>query len=363
MGYNNDWIYENKFFRSIMIFIGFLYWYAFIMLMLVAFIGIISFCFGSTWIQRMFQEHIEICTFVTSIIVFITIVLIFSIKSNYKKWKLTDEDKEDLSHFHFGKMTRKQKKLMARSIRLSSKLVFFRLSRMNLSEAIKDYECNDFYLKEQSSNDIKILLKAIPNMEYSQKEDTHTLMDWEILLSEERIKRLKDKKQEKFNYDEINCNDMSQFIDSCRPELTNGSFLVKINYANLSKQEVDAFVSNPVHVFYFKAKSNSPVIFIVFDFSGTIKIEVAVNLKKIYTPLETWVKTNEETVTLYLFERTTRNIAAMRSLKPKYLEALKEELFRQERYSAEDIDKEIYSIRSRFSIDDMIKYASAHEIK
>lgn len=154
---------------------------------------IVSLCFGDTWLLTALRNHIEICTIITSAFILMTIVIISTLKDNRKKWKLSDEDKDNLAHFHFGKMTGKQKKLMARSIHISSGLVFLRLSRMNLSEAIKDYEHNDFYLREQSSNDINILLKAIPNMEYTQKDETHTLRDWEVLLSEERIKSLKDK--------------------------------------------------------------------------------------------------------------------------------------------------------------------------
>ena len=179
-----------------------------------------------------------------------------------------------------------------------------------------------------------------------------------VLLKSKRNK----KQNNNANYDEINCDDMSQFTDSCLPELTNGSFFVKINYANLSDAEIKAFTSEFIHISYFKAESNSPIIFMVFDFNGAMVFEIAINLKKLLIPLETWVNTNEETVTLYLFERTTGSISGVRTIKLRYLEAIKEELFRQERYTVKQIDDEIYSIRNKFSISDMIRFASADEL-
>lgn len=193
MGYNNNWVWDNKFFRFMMTIIGFLYWYIFILFMLVILTAIISICFGNTRLLGIFHEHTELCTFITSVVVLAILIVKSLINDRYKKWKLTDEDKDLLSHFLFGKMTRKQKKLMARSIRISSGQVFLRLSRMNLSEAIKDYQYSDFNLKEQSSSNIKLLLKAIPDMEYIDKGVSHTIRVWEIILTEERIKALKDK--------------------------------------------------------------------------------------------------------------------------------------------------------------------------
>ena len=172
----------------------------------------------------------------------------------------------------------------------------------------------------------------------------------------------KSNKHSNTNYDEINCDNMSQFADSCLPELTHGSFLVKINYANLSDAEIKAFTSGLIHISYFKTESNSPVIFIVFDFNGMLKIEVSINLIKLNIPLENWVNTKEDIVTLYLFERMTGSVSGIRSIKLRYLEALKEALFYQERYTSEQIDNEILAIRNKFSINDMERYACASEI-
>lgn len=193
MGYNNDWIWDNKFFKSVMVIMGFLYWYVFILFVLVILTAIISICFGDTRLLDIFQEHTELCTFITSVVVLVIIMVKSSIKDRYKMWKLTDEDKDLLAHFHFGKMTRKQKKLMAMSIRISSRQVFLRLSRMNLLEAIKDYRHSDFNLNEQSSRNVDLLLKAIPNMDYIDKGVTHSLSEWEAIFAEERIKFLKEK--------------------------------------------------------------------------------------------------------------------------------------------------------------------------
>lgn len=193
MGYNNDWVWDNKFFRFMMTIIGFLYWYIFILFILVILTTIISICFGDMRLLDIFQEHTELCTFVISVAILVIIMCMSSIKDMYIKWKPTDEDKDLLSHFRFGKMTRKQKKLMARSIRISSGQVFLRLSRMNLSEAIKDYRYSDFNLNEQSSSNVSLLLKAIPDMDYIDKGVTRTLSEWETLFAEERIKFLKEK--------------------------------------------------------------------------------------------------------------------------------------------------------------------------
>lgn len=193
MGYNNDWVWDNKFFRFMMTIIGFLYWYIFILFMLVIFTAIISICFGDTRLLCIFQEHTELCTFIISVVVLAILIVKSSIKDRYKKWNLTDEDKDTLSHFFFDKMTMKQKKLMARSIQIASGQVFLRLSRMNLSEAIKDYRYSDFNLNEQSSSNVSLLLKAIPDMDYIDKGVTRTISEWETLFAEERIKFLKEK--------------------------------------------------------------------------------------------------------------------------------------------------------------------------
>ena len=193
MGYNNDWIWDNKFFSFIMSIMGFLCWYIFILFILVILTTIISICFGDVRLLDIFQEHTELCTFIVSVVICVILIIISSMKDIHKRWKLTDEDKDILSHFGFGKMTRKQKKLMAMSIRLSSELVFQRLSRMNLSEAIRDYRHSDFYLNEQSSSNINLLLKIIPNMDYKYKDAIHPLSEWETLFADERIKFLKEK--------------------------------------------------------------------------------------------------------------------------------------------------------------------------
>ena len=190
MGYNNDWICDNKFFKSVMVIMGFLYWYVFILFILTV---IISICFDDTRLLDIFQEHTELCTFITSVVILVILLCITSMKDMHKRWRLTDEDKDTLSHFGFGKMTRKQKKLMARSIRISSGQVFLRLSRMNLSEAINDYRHSDFYLNEQSSSNVNLLLKVIPNMDYKYKDAIHSLSEWETLFTDERIKFLKEK--------------------------------------------------------------------------------------------------------------------------------------------------------------------------
>lgn len=193
MGYNNDWVWGDKFFSFIMSIMGFLYWYVLVSFILVILTVIISICFGDVRLLDIFQEHTELCTFIVSVVVPVILIIISSMKDIHKRWKLTDEDKDLLSHFRFGKMARKQKKLMARSIRISSGQVFLRLSRMNLSEAIKDYRYSDFNLNEQSSCNVSLLLKAIPDMNYIDKGITHSLSEWETIFTEERIESLKGK--------------------------------------------------------------------------------------------------------------------------------------------------------------------------
>lgn len=193
MGYNNDWMWKNPLERFFMAILGFGIWYVFIMFILAILFSAISLCLGNNWVIAMFYEHSELCTFIVSVLLFVFSVSASATKEDYRKWKLSNEDKECLSRYRFERMTRKQKKLMAKSIRISCSLVFMRLSRMNLSEAIRDFTHSESSLNEQKSSNVNLLLRSIPNMEYTENGVTHTLSEWEILLTEKRIIALKDK--------------------------------------------------------------------------------------------------------------------------------------------------------------------------
>lgn len=193
MGYNNDWMWGNPLGRVFMTILGFGFWYIIIMFILAALFFAISICLGNDWIITIFYNHLELCTFIASILLLVFIIVVSATKEDYRKWELNKEDKECLSHYRFERMNRKQKKLMANTIRISKSFVFYQLHRMNLSEAIQNFKLSELNLNKQKLNNINILLRSIPNMKYTEHGITHTLSEWEILLTEKRIIALKDK--------------------------------------------------------------------------------------------------------------------------------------------------------------------------
>lgn len=193
MGYNNDWIWRDPLGRFVMSIIGLAYWYIACMFFIGIITAIICFFAKDNIVGLYLSEHIEVCTLIFSILLFGLIYCIYSLKDYNKKWKLKDEEKELLAKFHFTKMSLRQKKIMARVIRVAPSLMYLKLRRMDFLSAKEELRYKDCHLYELDYKDIDLLIKALPNMKYTEKGVTHTLSEWDIQLTEERIKFLKDK--------------------------------------------------------------------------------------------------------------------------------------------------------------------------
>lgn len=193
MGYYRDWESLHPLKRCLFNFLGYWYWFITCMFLIGAVSSMLTYFFDNNTLGLRLKENIWLCTFLCSLFLPAFALGVMYLMDYVKKWRLTDEKVLILGCYHFSKMTRKQKKLMVRSIRLSPELVFQRFKNMSMSEAIKDFKHSDFNLAEQKPENVSMLLKCIPNMEHAVNGVTHTLREWEILLTEERIKSLTDK--------------------------------------------------------------------------------------------------------------------------------------------------------------------------
>lgn len=192
MGYNNDWIWRDPFGRFVMTVIGLGYWYVFCMFIVVIVSTVLCLLLNNN-IGTYLRNHIEVVSFIFSILLLLLFYSLSSFKSYNKQWNLTKEEKETLMRFSFSKMNLKQKKTMARIIRVAPCLMYLRLSRMDFYTAREQLRYKECHLYELNYNDVDLFLKSLPDMEYTVRNETHTLKEWDLLLTEERIKSLKDR--------------------------------------------------------------------------------------------------------------------------------------------------------------------------
>lgn len=227
MGYNNDWIWRDPLGRFIMTATGLGYWYVFCMF-IVGIISTILCLLLNNNIGICLLNHIDLITLIFSILLLLLLYSLFSVKSYGKQWKLTEEEKEILARFSFSKMSLKQKKIMARVIRVAPSLMYLKLRRMDFYTAREQLRYKDCHLYELNYHDIDLFLKSLPNMEYTEKDVTHTLKEWDLLLTDERIKSLKDKIY--FERKRI-CKYRGRSEDAKQADLLNISYLDYKRYA------------------------------------------------------------------------------------------------------------------------------------
>lgn len=90
-------------------------------------------------------------------------------------------------------MNRKQKKRFALIVRVSPETIFMKLKRMNWYDARKEYEYNEPVLSFLSVEDKRIFDNMLRNTKYKEKNETHTLEDWEVILTDKRIENMKER--------------------------------------------------------------------------------------------------------------------------------------------------------------------------
>lgn len=145
-------------------------------------------------------------------------------------------------------MNRIEKKIMARTIKLAPTLIFLKLSRMDLHYAIEVFIYKDSRIHDFDYENKNIFLKSISDMIYVDKGISHTLKEWDIILTEERIKWHK----ERINFERNRFHKRVKRSDDARQaDLLNISYLNyrKYNsYYNGLKKAISQFGLNSEEV-------------------------------------------------------------------------------------------------------------------
>lgn len=193
MGYSTDWMERSCFGRTMLTIMTLMYLYLSCMLLLFVVKSIISFVWGETFIVEYISHNLELLSFCLLLFGGLSFYLCVSIIDRSNKTKLTEDERNSLSEYHFGKMSRAKKKIMARAIKLAPSLIFLKLSRMDLHYAIKMFIYKDSRIHDFDCENKNIFLKSIYDMVYVNKGISHTLKEWDIILTEERIKWYKER--------------------------------------------------------------------------------------------------------------------------------------------------------------------------
>lgn len=169
------------------------YGYGFGALMLFLIVFPIKYIIGNVPFVAFVSEYFEIMSFIIFLVTLACSYIYEHYKYEYKRYKLTKDEKISLYRYKLKGMNRKQKKRFALIVRVSPGAIFMKLKRMNWYDARKEYEYNEPVLSFLSVEDKRIFDNTLRNTKYTEKNETHTLEDWEVILTEKRIENLKGK--------------------------------------------------------------------------------------------------------------------------------------------------------------------------
>lgn len=153
----------------------------------------IKYIIGNVPFIAFVSEHFEIMSFIVFLVTLACGYIYEYYKCEYVRYKLTEDEKISLYKYKLNRMNRKQKKRFALIVKVSPEVIFRKLKRMNWYDARKEYEYNEPILSFLSVEDKRIFDNTLRNTKYTEKNETHTLEDWEVILTDKRIENLKDR--------------------------------------------------------------------------------------------------------------------------------------------------------------------------
>lgn len=169
------------------------YGYGFGALILFLIVFPIKYIIGNVPFVAFVFEYFEIMSFIIFLVTLACSYIYEYYKCEYVRYKLTEDEKISLYKYQLNGMNRKQKKRFALIVKSSPEVIFRKLKRMNWYDARKEYEYNEPVLSFLSMEDKRIFDNTLRNIKYTEKNETHTLEDWEVILTDKRIENLKER--------------------------------------------------------------------------------------------------------------------------------------------------------------------------